>query len=238
MASVATYRGFVHADNEVNLVTMDYRTQYSPRNKKLYETRTVNLRGEFIYSTTQAIVNQINAAIGAYSTDGGDFTYTVGGVPAHSLTNTGNCISGVKVVAKNFPSGSPEQLATTRTFGATLQAKYDVCEDNIVQWTESLEVVGTGGAKKTLIDTIFGPIQLYYAPSSAVIVTQSGSALGFNSYPFQPAPIGNADAEFLDQRRIKQTSGTQQGSGIRYFRTSWYYRFAFSFIQNAFPISM
>lgn len=238
MASVSVYGGLTHADNEVNLVTMAYRTQYSPRNRKLIETRTVNLSGEFIYSSTQSIVNQVNAAISAYSQDYKDFTYTVGGVLAHQLRNDSSCISGVKVIAKNFPSGSPEQLATTRTFGATLQAKYDVCEDNIVQWTESLEVIGTGGAIKNLVNTLYGPLFIITATSSAVIVGQRGTALGFNTYPNPPAPIGNTGAEFLDRRRITQTSGTQQGTGIRYYRTSWSYQFAFSFIQNALPTSV
>lgn len=237
MASVATIGGFVHSDNEVNLVTMDYQKTYSPRNRALFETRTIRLSGEFIYSSTQSIVNQVNAAINAYQ-DGRDFTYTVGGVLAHQLKADANCISGVKVRSKNFPSGGPEQLATTRTFGAVLQAKYDVCEDNIVQWTESLEVIGTGGPKKTVVDTIYGPLQIYYAPASAVYVRQSGTALGFNTYPNQATPIGNSDAEFLDRRRITQTSGTQQGTGIRYFRTSWSYQYAFSFIQNAVPTSL
>jgi len=237
MASVSVYGGLVHADNEVNLVTMDYRTQYSPRNKKLIETRTVNLRGEFIYTDTQSIVNKINAAITAYSNDYQDFTYTVGGVLAHQLRNDASCISGVKVVSKNFPSGSPEQLATTRTFGVTLQAKYDVSEDNIVSWTESLSVTGTGGPVKTVVNTIFGPFQFYYAPASAVYVRQSGSSVGFNSYPAAPAPIGNQDAEFLDRHNITQTSGTQQGTGIRYFRTSWSYQFAFAFLNGFLPTS-
>ncbi len=237
MASVAVYGGLVHADNEMNLVTMDYRTQYSPRNRKLIETRTLSARGEFIYDGAALIVPKINAAIAAYSLDYKDFTYTVGGVLAHQLKNDANCISGVKVISKNFPSGSPEQLATTRTFGVTLQAKYDVCEDNIVQWTESLSVTGTGGPVKSVVNTIYGPLQFYYAPSSAVYVRQSGTSLGFNTFPDPPPPIGNTDAEFLDRHHITQTSGTQQGTGIRYYRTSWSYQFAFTFIHDALPIS-
>jgi len=237
MASVATIGGFTHADNEVNLVSMDYRKVFSPRNRALIEVRTVKLSGEFIYTDTQSIVNQINAAINAYQ-DYRDFRYTVGGVLAHQLLNDSSCISGVKVIDKNFPSGSPEQLATTRTFGATLQAKYDVAEDNIVQWTESLEVIGTGGPIKNLVNTLYGPILLITSISSAVIVGQRGTALGFNTYPNPPAPIGNSGAEFLDRRRITQTGGTQQGTGIRYFRTSWSYQFAFSFIQSAVPTSV
>jgi len=238
MASVCTYGSLTHADNEVNLVTMDYRTQYSPRNKKLFETRTVNLRGEFIYSTTQSIVNQVNSAIQAYSQDYKDFRYTVGGVLAHQLLNDASCFSGVKVISKNFPSGSPEQLASTRTFGVTLQAKYDVAEENIAQWTESLEVIGTGGPIKNLINTLYGPILLITSISSAVMVVQRGTAVGFNTYPFPPPPIGNSGAELLDRRRITQTSGTQQGTGLRYFRTSWSYQFAFSSITDAIPTSL
>ncbi len=236
MASIATYGSFVHADNEVNLVSASYQTNYSPRRRKLTQTHTLQLSGELIYDGPAEIVPKTIAMFNAYDQDGQDFTYTVGGVVAHRLPN-GSSLSGVKVINKRFPIGTPDQLATTRTFGVTLQATYDVCEDNIVQWTENLEVVGTGGPVKTVVNTIFGPFQVYYAPSSAVMTRQYGSAIGFNNYPTKPPPIGNADAEFLDRRVERLTSGIQQGTGIKFYRIDWSYSFVFAFINGFYPTS-
>ncbi len=225
MASVCTYRGYTHADNEINLVAVDYRTSYPPRNRKLVELRRMRITGELIYSDTSSIVQKANAIVAAYGTDYGDFTYTVGGVLAHSLTNSANCLSGVKVISKNFPSGGPEQLATTRTFGATLQATYDVSEDNIVSWRESVQVTGTGGPLYVITDTLVGPVVDVLAPATAYYYRQSGTAVGFTSYPNPPGPLA-AQWEFGHRRTITNTSGVQQGTGIRYYTTSWVYYMA------------
>lgn len=224
MASVCVYRGYTHADNEINLVSVDYRTQYSPRRRKLTETRTMRIQGELILSSTANIVQRAADIINAYSQDYGDFTYTVGGVLAHSLTNSNGCISGVKVVNKQFPSGGPEQLATTRTFGATLQATYDVSEDDVVSWQESVEVIGTGGPIWVAANTIYGAYIEPLSSASLITYSQTGSAVGFSNYP-TPSPPIFSPFEYTHRRSIRRTSGTQQGTGIKYFRTAWHYEF-------------
>lgn len=225
MGSQAVYRGYPHTLNEINLVTVDYRTQYSPRRRKLTETRTMRLQGELIYDGTASIVSKANDIINAYSQDYGDFSYTVGGVLAHSLLNSANCISGVKVISKNFPSGGPEQLATTRTFGATLQATYDVSEDNIVSWRESVQVTGTGGPLVVIVNSLYGPLAEQLAPATAQWYTQTGTAVGFRDYPVPPGPL-DGNQEFLHRRTITNTTGVQQGTGIRYYTTKWAYYMA------------
>lgn len=222
MSSIASYRGYVHAPSEVNLVGVDYRTVYSPRNRKLAEVRTFRLRGELIYSDSATIIQKAAEVVNAYSQDGGDFTYSVGGVVAHSLTNSANCISGVRVISKDFPSGGPEQLATTRTFGVTLQATYDVSEDNIVSWRESVQVQGTGGPLFTVTNTLIGPVVDALAPYTALFYRQSGTAVGFKDYPVPPGPL-DSNWELGHLRTITNTTGVQQGTGIRYYTTSWVY---------------
>lgn len=225
MGSVATYRGYTHTTNEVNLVSVDYRTIYSPRHKKLAEVRTFRLRGELIYSDTATIIQKANEVVNAYSQDGGDFSYVVGGTVAHSLTNSANCISGVKVVSKSFPSSGAEQLASTRTFSVTLQATYDVSEDNIVSWRESVQVVGTGGPLYVVTNTVIGPVVDVLAPYTALYYRQSGTAVGFKDYPVPPGPL-DPNWEFGHRRTITNTTGVQQGTGIRYYTTSWAYYMA------------
>jgi len=223
MASVAAIGGYTHTDNEVNLVMVDYQTRYSPRNRALTQTRTMHITGELIYADTSTIVQHANEVFNAY-TDGKDFTYTVGGVLAHELRNTGDCLSGVRVVRKSFPSGGPEQLATTRAFSITLQAVYSASVDDLVSWNESVEVQGTGGPICTIVDTLYGPFLEFLSVSSAIYYHQSGSAVGFTTYPTPPPPMFSP-YEFVHRRSIKRFSGTQQGTGIKFFRTSWSYHF-------------
>jgi len=223
MASVAVYGGYAHADNEVNLVMVDYRTRYSPRNRSLTQTRTMQISGELIYTDTSTIVQHANEVFNAY-TDGKDFTYTVGGVLAHELRNTGECLSGVRVVNKSFPSGGPEQLATTRTFSVTLQGVYSASEDDLVSWDESVEVRGTGGPIWVASNTIYGAYIEPISSASLLTYSQTGSAVGFSSYP-QPSPPIFSPFEYTHRRSIRRSSGTQQGTGIKFFRTTWHYEF-------------
>jgi hypothetical protein len=225
MASVAVYRGHVHADDEVNLVSVENQKQFSPRNRALTETRRIHLSGELNYSTPQTIVDAAAAVINAYSQDYGDFTYTVGGVLAHHLRNTGDCLSGVKVVSTTFPHGNPAELATTRTFGVTLEATYSVVEDDLVSWRESIETTGNGGPMRVVTQTLFGPVLDTLGLSTAIFYRQYGSAVGFSDYPAPPgAFLGGY--EFGYRRQILRTSGVQQGTGIKFFTTHWTYHMA------------
>lgn len=231
MASVAQIGGYTHPDNEVNLVMVDFQTRYSPRNKKLSVVKTLQLSGELIYDSTATIVQHANDVMAAYE-DKRDFTYTVGGVLAHNLLNTGNCLTGTRVLRKSFPSGGPEQLATTRTFNVTLQATYDVSDDPLVSWTESVETIGNGGPMYVITETVLVPWLDIVAQSTAMYYRQAGTAVGLNDYPTPPGAY-QPGFELGHKRRITRRSGVQQGTGIRYYTTSWVY---YMFSGPGFPI--
>ena len=222
MASVASYRGYTSADSEINLVSYSMGKSYSPRGKKLTETRRVRLHGELIYSTPELIMAAATNVVNAFSQNGGDFRYTVGGTIAHSLLNSSDCQSGVRVVNTSFPNGDPAQLATTRTFTVDLEATYDSCDDELVSWTETVEVVGTGGPYFVCMESVIGPRLYYMAPSTAQYFTQSGRAVGYRNYPDTPGPV-NPAGEFGFRRRITETGGRQTGNGLRFFTKGWTY---------------
>jgi hypothetical protein len=230
MASVANYAGYTFADNEVNLVSVQRRLRLSPRGKKLIATYTMRCSGELIYSSTDTIITKIQAVENALKQEG-DFTYTVGGTLAHSLRNSGDCISGVKVIDYSFPTGDAAQLATTRTFAFTVQASYNVAADNIVSWQESIEVTGTGGPLWVVVNTVAGiqtsggPLAFFLAPATAQYYHQYGHAIGFSDYPVPTPPI-NSQIEFGYRRRITNTSGVNQGTQIKFYKTSWSYYMA------------
>lgn len=221
MASVATYGGFDFADNEVNLVTLSKQTRYSSRNRRMQRIATLTCEGELIYSDTATIITHIQSAESALSQDGRDFRYTVGGTLAHSLLNAGSA-SGVKVLHYSFPKGDPAQLSTTRTFRFTLQATYDDVEDDLVSWTDTVSIQGTGGPKFFIVDTVTVPVAILVSTNSAVYYTRTGAAVGYTDYPVAPGPP-TVGLEFGWRRNVARTSGRQTGSGIRFFTTRWSY---------------
>jgi hypothetical protein len=231
MSSLAVIGGYQHADNEVNLVSVDYQTRYSPRNRKMSQVRTFRIAGELIYDSTSTIVQHANDVFAAYE-DKRDFTYTVGGVVAHELRNGGNCPSGTRILRKSFPTGGPEQLATTRSFSVVMQGVYDVADDPLVSWTESVETIGNGGPLYVITDTITVPWLDIVAQSTAMYYRQAGTAVGFYDYPTPPGAY-QPNFEFGHKRRITRRSGIQQGSGIRYYTTSWVY---YMFSPPGYPI--
>lgn len=223
MASVAQIGGFTHADNEINLVSVSYRTRYSPRNKKLTKTVTMSLFGQLLGATTTAINDRANTVYNAYQQDYKDFRYTVGGILCHQLLNSADCVSGVKVLAHSFPRGDGSELCTERSFSATLQATYDTAETDLVAWTESIETIGTGGAKFFVVDTAFGPIAIYTSIASAQYYVQTGQAVGYKNYPEPPGPC-NPAGEFQDRRRITRIGGRNMGNDqLRFFTRKWSY---------------
>lgn len=223
MASVATYGGYPHPDNEVNLVSLDVQTIYSPRNKRLAQRKTVSLYGEIQDTSLSAILTRIQAIENAYSQDNLDFRYTVNGSLSHSLLNNGQCLSGVKVLRRpSFPQGDATELVNKRTFAIVLQATYDAAETDLVSWTESIETIGTGGPKFQIVETEFLPVAVYSTINSAQYYHQIGTAIGYSGYPNPPGPV-NPDGEFLDRRRITRVSGRNMGNQIRHFTTRWSY---------------
>lgn len=221
MSSVAQLGALTFADNELNLVTIQKQTRLSPRGKRLQQVVQLACAGELIYSSTSAIVAKIQEYENALKQDNRDFRYTVGGVLSHSLLNSADCVSGVKVIGYSFPRGDAAQLATTRHFSFTLQATYDAPETDLVSWTETIEQIGNGGPKFFVVDTLYGPAAVGVAISTAVYFTRTGSAVGYSTYPDPPGT--GPGLEFGWRRRIGKTGGRNLGNGIRFFTTRWSY---------------
>jgi hypothetical protein len=236
MASVATYGGHTHPDNEVNLVRTDFRTQLSPRGKKLNFQATFHLFGE-IQGTGSTLTTNARNTMLAYHSDYRDFRYTVDGVLAHEmLSSSSDCISGVRVIHRSFPKGDAAELATKRTFSVTLQATYDTSEDDLVFWQERIDYIGNTGPRYEIIETFNGPISVLTATRTVQRIIQSGKAVGYFTYVLPPGPYAPGN-EHEDQRRVSLTSGTNVGQAIRFFTTDWHYFYSFGTYTELFPQS-
>lgn len=234
MAQVATYGGYVHADNECNLVRISYRNQLSPRGKRLNAVVTFYLHGE-IQDTGTALFNKITALGNAYRQDYGNFTYAIDGVITHSLlSNTADCISGVRVLDISLPKGDGAELAVKRTYSIVLSATYDQAETELVSWQESIHYIGNTGPRFEIIETFNGPIAVLTALSTAQRITQVGKAVGYTSLVLPPGSYAPQN-EHQDQRRVTLTGGVNVGQQSRYYTTEWQYHHTFGTYTELYP---
>ena len=222
MASVASYGGYTFQDNELNLVTLTVQKQYSPRRRKIQDIKTAHCEGQILASDMATFTSRLNEIENALKNDYGNFTYTIGGTTGHSLLNDSSCVSGTKIIARNFPKGDGAEFATRRTFSFTIQGTYDSVEDDLFSWQETVEVIGTGGPKFVILETVDRPYAMYVSNASVQYFQQTGTAVGYANYPAFPGPNG-AGLEFLDRRRETRSSGRQVGNGIRFFPIRWSY---------------
>lgn len=229
MASVATYGGYSFEDNEVNLVTVNEIKKYSERNRKLQRIISMQCFGE-IQGTASAQISRMADIENALKNDGRDFRYYVGGLLAHSMTNSGDCASGVRVVQKSFPRGDGAEFANRRSFSFTVQAIYDALSgDDLVSWQETVEVIGNGGPDFYILRSEYVPVAITTSPFTEVRIRQSGMAVGYNSYPVPPGYVGGTGpagtvTEYGPARRITRTTPQQMGNGLRFWPIRWYYQ--------------
>jgi len=231
VASQLIFGSFAFEENEANLVGVSKRTQYSQRNKKLQLVREWNVEGEINAATPAAIIARIQAIENALAVDGGQATYSIDGAVAHQLT--ANSTSGVRVAYSAFPKGDAAELCTTRTFAFKLRAVYDAQTeaggDDLVFFQESISTEGDGSPLVIVVteypgvQTVGGLSAVELAPRTAVYYTQTGTAVGYSTYPVAPPPF-NPDGLFGYLTRITRIGGRQVGNGIRFFTTKWFYR--------------
>jgi hypothetical protein len=231
MASRLIFGGFQHDENEANLVNVAKWNTYSPRNKKLQTTVEWDIAGEIQDTTTAAIISRIQALEAAYTNDGSGATYSIDGAVAHQLS--ANSVSGVNVVRAAFPKGDAAELVNTRTFAIKLRAVYDAQTqpggDDLVFFQESVSIEGNSGPLLVAVNVLAGaqttgePEVYQLAGRTAQFVTQSGTAVGYSTYPTPPPPIlpGREQGHLRIMRRI---GGRQVGNGIRFFTSKWSYR--------------
>lgn len=222
MASVCTQGSLTFEDNEVNLVSLSKQTQYSPRNKKLFSVVSASCFGEIQKSTVADIITRINTIESGLKNSTGEFRYTVNGSLAHSILNTSDNVSGVRVVASSFPKGDAAELATKRSFAFTVQATFDSAEEDLISWTDSIQITGTGGPKFFVLETAFQPFAVYVTTASTQFFHRTGQAVGYMGYIAPPGPA-SVGLEMQDRRVITNVSGRNVGNAIRYFTTRWSY---------------
>jgi hypothetical protein len=229
------YGSYAHPPSEVNLAKMSISYQLSPRGRRMERIDTLHLYGQFCEDSQADVLTRIDELINAYSFDYVDAgLYLDDGVTLtkHKLVNA-DSVSGVRVLHRSW-DGSPEELATTRTFDIVLQATYPDTETQLVAWQETVEILGTTGPRYDIVDTYFGPLAIQTAAATAQRIVQSGSSVGYSGYVLPPPPL-YPTFEHVDRRTVKLGSGKSRGKTATHYPSSWTYYFTLASAQTPVP---
>jgi hypothetical protein len=226
------YGTYTHPENEVNLAAFMIRPTYSDRHRRTIVRYEAHLQGEICVSPSanttalaQAEIRQrIDEIVLAYDVNGVDFAFldNAGVATRHSLVSS-QSISGTRVTHRSWPKGDPAEWATGRTFYVIIEADYVAPESSLVAWQEVVKIIGTGGPRVEVIETVAGaPRVQTLASQTAVRVIQQGQSIGMTNYIAPPGPLIPA-YEHQDQREIILESAQSYPNGFLYFPTKWTY---------------
>lgn len=231
------YGSYQHPSAEVNLAKMDISYRPSPRGKRIERVDRFHLFGQFCEDSTSEVVDRIEELIAAYDVDYQDCGLYLDDdtLTPHNMSNAAS-VSGVRVLHRSWDGGR-EELATTRTFDIVLQVVYPEVEDQLVEWHETVEIIGTGGPRFKITDTYFGPIATQVAEATAQTIIQYGNCVGYGAHIPPPGPL-YSEYEHVDRRRIVYASGKNAGRIATHYPTAWTYHHTLPAPETPFPLTV
>lgn len=209
-------------------VTRVIRATLGRFGQPLTYVHTINLSGE-VEGDTQSECAAAEAAVQlAFSIPYQDFALLLdSGVASPTRLVNGTSISGVRCLFLNWPNtyGGAE-YATLRSFTAVFEAEYLAgTDDMLIDYSESVTVVGNGGPRKVIREAINAPpVEQIVSPNTAIRATQTGQAVGLLSYPSPANPLWPAALVNPDQAVTKETPRPGTGRTLQW-PISWNYAY-------------
>lgn len=212
------------ADNTVTISNLRKRRKRNRRGGVDRVIETMNLEGVLIASSQSALKTAI-LDFEAAMQDGRDVAlfHDDNAKSAHFLNNSSS-ISGVRLVAFDYPKNDGSEYATQRSFTITLEAEYPGNNDGLISFEESLVFLGTGGPKRILIETLTGIQEQITKRRTIQRIIQAGSAMGRNAFPKFPNPLFPRD-EAEDRRSIRHAGPTFDGNQYTNYGVNWVYHY-------------
>jgi hypothetical protein len=221
------YGNYSHANNEVSLTAM-VRLIKSKRGQTQFVKHTWNLQGVLQAETQAALTTALTILEDAYGDDGKDAgLYLDNGTTATNLVLDSSAASGgVRILQKpSFPVGNGAEYSTFRTYTIVLEADFVETSTGLLDFTETIDFIGTGGPRFVYLPVLNGLPQRQLVNQRTVQrVVQFGSALGHGTYPVPPPPKWPF-AEKEDLRRIRAVSPLNLNGTLTEFRIDWHYTF-------------
>ncbi len=213
-------------------VAIDRRSNLSDTGAPFSIITRWDIEGTLISDTQANLSTAIDDLIAAYASHGQDaqLLFDDDSPTSHVLLSA-NTWGGVRVVRPpSFPQGRDGEYTVYRNFAVTLEAEERIDgNEEIVSWKETVEIRGTGGPRRAVIEVIAGyPQEQITTTNSMVTATQRGQAVGLTSWPTPPGPLW-PDAEQVAERVVTRDHPQAIGSGAnrvyREFPRTWSYSF-------------
>lgn len=151
-----------------------------------------------------------------------------GATTSVSLINS-QSISGVRVLAFDFPGDTGAEFATLRRFTAEVEAEFLIpgTENVILSFAEHLSFTGNGGPDVVLRVPINTPdiVEQVVTPATPFYAVQQGQAVGHTRRPNPQPPKFPLAKEIGKQRQIGEFGPKRIGLGLVEFGVSWSYSF-------------
>lgn len=154
----------------------------------------------------------------------------------HSLL-TGSSLGGTRVTAGvEYPKGEGSEIATVRTWHATIEADYPNTGNNILDWQDKIEYEGSGGPRYVFIPTLNGtPQQQTVYQQTTYKARQQGRSVGFASY-VPPAPPMFPNAVLPERTRIAYSTPQKANRSSHTYVVEWAYEFESISPLQGFPV--
>lgn len=232
------FGSYRHPNNEVNLTSYEAIPRYSPRGQRTTYLLRLHASGLLLCddqdgtaAERQSNLNsKINQLVDAYSLANMDQScglyHDDGTVTRHRLessaTNPAN-ISGVRLAYRSWPKGDAAEYATGREFYIILEAEVTDNESEVIEYRETVSLVGTGGPRYRVVELeVAPPIVEIVNVFTKVDVVQEGTVIGFQTYLQPPGPL-LPQYEYQDLRMVRRMTPDAFGRGFRNYRTDYRY---------------
>ncbi len=229
------YGSYSHEDNEVSTVFRQ-SALFDQRGERRGLRKRLELKGVLLGTSQADLTTKMNALEAAYLIDAQNARLLLnnGAVSHHSIVSS-QSLTGVRVVQPpSFQPGDGAEYTLLRTYSIVLEADF-LGSSTILNFEEAVTIQGTGGQRFAYLETLNTlPVRQVVNSFTLVRMTQSGSAVGLQSYPFAPSPLWPA-LEDLGQRTFIRRSPRRNLNGFTDFPISWTYKFTSDVGQDALP---
>ena len=189
-----------------------------------------DIQGRLQAADQAALSAAIDALSAAYAVQAQDvgFYFDDGQPSSHRIVSA-STNGGVRVAAPpSFPEGKGAEYSTFRNYSLALEAELLDATATIIHWNERLNFSG-GGPQFAFLQPINGlPIKQLLRQATPYRATQSGEAVGYQSYPVPASPLW-PDSEHINRREVhyelpKRMGPTGSASYTQY-KVTWAYHF-------------
>jgi hypothetical protein len=237
--TIFKFRDFEHPVSEVNLLSHDMQQTYSNRGHQFRRIEVFTTEVVICTTGQSNFDTELSELRTGYGFDGlagpplageqAGLFWDDGTPTSHVIDATGS-INGIQVLRMNFTGNDGAELATQRTLQITLKAEYPVdsgqFDQNLLEWHNEIQVIGTGGPRFEVYEYEIGPpvVQTTHEFTKGRARQWGHAVMAYGPYMLPAVPQW---ATFLkhDKTRVGHTSAHHQRNGFENFKTTWYYEF-------------